>query len=145
MPLSRSFRHIYLKKKKTNKQNVANLSIRYVNWTCGLCNLSHALSVSLWTCFASYSCRRAFPAQLYTWGMSQQSCAYSSSKVTVWCDFQRALPLQLTPASSPRESSFTPNLGRHGSWNWGSRGRRWRVNVCWHSSSLPLRQSGVWI
>lgn len=26
-----------------------------------------------------------------------------------------------------------------------SKGRRWRVNVCWHLGSLPLRQSGVWI
>lgn len=57
--------------------------------------------------------------QLYTWGMSQPCHTHSSSKVTVWCDFQWALPLQLAPASSPRGPSFTPNLGRHRGWNWG--------------------------
>lgn len=50
--------------------------------------------------------------QLYTWGKSQPYHIHSSSKVTVWCDFQPALPPLLAPASSPRGPSFTPNLGR---------------------------------
>ncbi len=82
--------------------------------------------------------------QLHTWGMSQPFHTHSSSKVTVWCDFQWALPLQLAPASSPRP--FLHSKPWKTLWlKLGSRGQRWRVNVCWHCGSLPWRQSGVWI
>lgn len=78
-------------------------------------------SVSLWAGFAASFGFFVEPSlQLYTWGMSQPCHTHSSSKVTVWCDFQWALPLQLAPASSPRGPSFTPNLGRHCGWNWGA-------------------------
>lgn len=104
----------------------------------------------VWLSFGRFCCITVVVAQLYTWGMSQPSRIHSSSKVTVWCDFQPALPLLLAPASSPRRPSI-PTLGDTGAETGRSRGQRWRVNVYWHfvpslwdNQASESKLSSVW-
>ena len=140
------------KKKKTNVDLSAYFFICFVElnmwpWRCFIQARESKWASSASpraSCAASQIWRKTFPAAVYVRNVTTIPYAFQFKGYSmVWLPAGPPtaartclLPERAFPHSKPLE---TPWL------KFGSRGQRWRVNVCWHSGSLPRRQSGVWI